>query len=304
MVLETTRETIHPKDEAAWLKLRTADITSTEVAALFGISPYMTKFELWHRKKNATVVALEPTERMRWGTRLQEAIAKGIAEDYKLDIRPMTEYIRIPAFRIGSSFDYAEGDDGILEVKNVDSLAYKEGWLSVDEGVEAPPHMELQVQHQLLTSGRARSKIGALIGGNRITLIQRVPEPAIFEAIKTKVAEFWNSIDENREPAPDFKSDADFIKSMMQYAEPGKILQGTEEILDLAMKYKAYRDIAKVAGEDADGVKAHLLTLIGDAEKVVHDKFTISANFVGETLVEAFTKKAFRNFRVYFKKEK
>src|SRR3990172_11795006 len=119
-------ETIKPKNEAEWLSLRMKDITSTEISALFGISPYSTEFELWHRKKNKLYVDFEETERMTWGLRLQNAIAKGIAEDQGWKVRRMNEYIRIPELRIGASFDFSiEGKDiepGILEIKNVDSL--------------------------------------------------------------------------------------------------------------------------------------------------------------------------------------
>ena len=45
-----TVQTITPSSKQDWLKARTEDITSTEVSALFGISPYTTAFELWHRK--------------------------------------------------------------------------------------------------------------------------------------------------------------------------------------------------------------------------------------------------------------
>ena len=62
-----TRESIIPASEEEWLKLRTLDVTSTESPALFGLSPYMTKFELWHRKKSGEVYTIKDNERMFWG---------------------------------------------------------------------------------------------------------------------------------------------------------------------------------------------------------------------------------------------
>ena len=297
------RETINPKDEQEWLKLRTQDITSTDVAALFDISPWMTRFELWHRKKSGAVVELEPNARMLWGQRLERSISEGIAEDYKLSIRPMKEYIRVPAWRIGSSFDNAVDSDGILEVKNVDGLAYKDGWLINGDSVEAPPHIEIQLQHQLLVSGRKYGLIGALIGGNRVTLIKREADPVIHEAIKSRVAAFWQSIDANQEPAPDFKADADFIAKLQGYAEPNKVISADEKISGLARKYKEWADKEAGAKEEKDGIKAELLTLIQNAEKVTGDGFTISAGMTPPTLIEAYTRKAFRSFRIFWRKE-
>lgn len=300
------RKTIIPRDDKHWHELRAADVTSTDVAGLFGISPWVTLFEIWHRKKNATVVQLEPNARMLWGQRLERSISDGIAEDYKLKIRPMKEYIRIPAWRMGASFDNAVGEDGILEVKNVDGLAYKDGWLVNGDSVEAPGHIELQLQYQMLVSGRTHGFIGALIGGNRVTLIKRDADLQIHEAIKAKVAAFWDSIDKNEEPEPDFKTDADFIMKLNSYAEPGKMLNVSDnaKITEMVSEYQALGRAKKMAEDGRDEIKAELLTLIGDAEKVVGDGFTISAGVKPPTLVEAFTRKAFRDFRIYPKKEK
>ena len=298
------RETINPKDEQEWLKLRTQDITSTDVAALFDISPWLTRFELWHRKKSGAVVELEPNARMLWGQRLERSISEGIAEDYKLSIRPMKEYIRVPAWRIGSSFDNAVDSDGILEVKNVDGLAYKDGWLIQGDSVEAPPHIEIQLQHQLLVSGRKYGLIGALIGGNRVTLIKREADPVIHEAIKSRVAAFWQSIDANQEPAPDFKADADFICKLAGFAEPGKVMNAGDTLAAQVKAYKEWGAKATAAQEEKDAIKAQLLTLIGDAEKVIGNGYTISAGMKPPTLIEAYTRKGYRDFWVFIKKEK
>lgn len=299
------REIIIPRDEKHWHELRAMDITSTDIAALFNLSPYMTYYELWHRKKNQTVVEFEETEWVKWGKRLQGTIANGIAEDNKWTIRPMDEYIRIPSYRIGSSFDFAIGDDGILEVKNVFGIVFKNEWISQGGNIEAPPHIEIQAQHQLLTSGRKENYIGALISGNKIICFKREPDLAIHEAIKSKVAAFWESIDANREPTPDFKADADFITKLNQFAEPGKLLNamGDAKLAGLVRDYKEWGDQAKAAQDEKDGIKAQILTLIQDAEKVVGDGYTISASLKPPTLVEAYTRKAFRDFRVFLKKE-
>jgi predicted phage-related endonuclease len=66
---------ITPDSQDHWLQLRTQDVTSTESAALFGMSPYVTQFELWHRKKSGEQPEFKTNERMRWGNRLEAAIA-------------------------------------------------------------------------------------------------------------------------------------------------------------------------------------------------------------------------------------
>ncbi len=305
-------ETIQPKDEKHWLELRRKDVTSTEVAALFGLSPYMTAYELWHRKHDNLEVAFDVNERMKWGTRLQDSIAAGIAEDYDIRVRPMKEYMRIAELRMGSSFDFKynykmDAEDspplGILEIKNVDSLAFKDGWVIDGDNVEAPAHIEIQVQHQMAVSGVEHALIGALIGGNRVVLIKREPDQEVVAAIKKRIREFWDSVRNNIEPKPDFSKDSDFIARLYSFAEPGKIFNADERVSRLAMGYKQAAREAKEATEKKDAAKAEILTLIGSAEKVLGDKFSISAGLIGPTHVE-YEREGYRNFKINWKKEK
>lgn len=296
---------IVPKNKEHWLELRTNDVTSTDVAAIFGISPYLTSFELWHRKKDKLIVSIEESERMRWGNRLETAIATGIAEDNSWKVAPLKCYIRDPDARIGSSFDFSiEGDpSGILEIKNVDARAFKNGWVLEGDTLEAPPHIELQVQHQLAISGKSFAYIGALVGGNTVALIRREPDAEIIDAIKTRVLEFWESIDKGKEPSPDFEKDSAFIISLNKHAEPGKILDGSDNaILDvLANEYLEATEAEKAAAKRKEEAKAKMMVLVGDAEKVIGNGFSISAGEVAPTVV-SFERKGYRNFRINWRK--
>jgi putative phage-type endonuclease len=300
---------ISTQNEAEWLEERMKDVTSTEVSCLFGISPYSTAFELWHRKKAGVVVRLEQNERMTWGLALQDAIAGAIAKERGWIIARMTEYIRDPEARIGASFDFSiENPDqiGLLEIKNVDGLVFKQEWLEDENGnIQAPLHIEIQVQHQLAVSERAFCYIGALVGGNRLVLINRTRDEAVISAIKAKVAEFWQSIENNTPPAPDFQADAEFIGKLFGYATPGKVLNVVEDadMLAKAKEYKALGDVIKTATEARDAIKAEFLTKIGDAEKVLGEGYTISTGVVGPAHVE-YDREGYRMFKISWKNEK
>ena len=103
----TSAKIFIPSSKEEWLELRKNDITSTEVSALFGMSPYMTEFEVWHRHKNNITSSFKENDRTVWGDRLETAIAKGIAKDNKWNVIPKKEYMRREDIRAGSSFDYA-----------------------------------------------------------------------------------------------------------------------------------------------------------------------------------------------------
>lgn len=309
---------IQPASESEWLQLRTQDITSTESAALFGMSPYITEFELYHRKRSGEVPDFSTNERMRWGNRLESAIAHGIAEEQGWEIRPMKEYMRDEARRIGSSFDFVImnlGEPAHLEIKNVDYLAFRDGWIEHEDGsIEAPEHIEMQVQHQMAVSGFKKAFIGAFIGGNRGVVIERQRDEKVIAAIRYRIGEFWQAVESGTEPKPDFPADADMVIRLNQYAQPGKIFDasGDEKITSLIEAYKAACVIRDTADEDAQTYKAQLLEAIGDAEKVLCNQFTISAGIVAETPPTVITpemvgksfggRKGYRSMRVNVRK--
>lgn len=299
------RELLMPLDEKAWLEMRAKDITSTEISVLFGISPYMTPYELWHRKKAGTVDGIEPNDRMKWGTRLQNTIGNGIAEDNGWTIRAIKEYMRVPRLRIGSSFDFFVDEPfmAILEIKNVDGLAFKQGWIVDDENIEAPVHIELQVQHQLLVTGMKKAYIGAFVGGNKPYLIERVPDDSIHKEIIQKVGAFWKSIEANEPPPPDFQRDAKFISKINQVAQPGKTIDASHRIEVLANDYRQAAEKEKDFNRQKETIKAEIITLIGDAERIKGEKFSIHAGVVGPAHVE-YDREGYRNFKVTFKKER
>jgi len=315
-------EIIKPKDHNHWLQLRLQDVTSTEVSCLFGMNPYQTHFEMWHRKKAQEIVSIEENERMKWGNRLESTIAYGIGEDEGWNVIPFKDYGRDPELRAGSSFDFKIADvtvgdgtsdfpdvvsvEGLLEIKNVDALQLKEKWIIEDgDVVEAPPHIEIQVQHQLMLTGLPVAYIGALVGGNSVKLLKRRPQKEIIEKIKKKIQNFWWTIENNEPPKPDFVQDADFIINLYQDAEPGKVMDadGDEILESLVNQYKDAADQEKIFEKLKKGTKAQILELIGNHEKVTADGYTISAGVVGPAEV-AYTREGYRNFRVYKKKPK
>jgi putative phage-type endonuclease len=297
-------ETLHPENEAAWLALRRPIITSTEVAALFNCSPWVTYYELWKRKHDNLEVEFESNERVAWGQRLEAAIAQGIAEDEGLAIRRMDEFIQDTELKLGASFDYAIDPDGILEIKNVDGLVFKDKWGVDGENIEEPIHIAFQVQTQLMLSGRKYALLRPLVGGNRIMKVRREPDVKVHKAIQAKVKEFWDSVRDHKEPKPDFAQDADFISKIYSFAEPGRVLNADDRISKLAETYRTYSIAAKAAEDKKDAARAEILTLIGDAERVVGETFSISAGLIGPKWIERYERKGYRSFKVNWKKEK
>lgn len=307
-------EIITPSDHNDWLALRKRDITSTESSALFGASPYVTRFDLYHRKRSYETPEFVVNDRMKWGNYLEAAIAQGIATERGWDIRPMKEYMRLPDERIGASFDFMilnhPGGPAHLEIKNVDYMAFKDGWIVEDGETQAPVHIEFQVQHQMLVSGFPRSFIGALVGGNNAVVIERERDEGVIKSIRKKISEFWRDVEAGKEPPAVMPEDADVMIRMNQYAEPGKVVDssGDEELKAMVLEYKAETAKAKSATEYSKVLKAKIFERVGDAEKILLSDAKISCSMRADTPPTVITaemigqtyggRKGFRDLRI------
>lgn len=313
-------ETIPVTDEQTWLQQRLKDVTSTEVSALYGLSPYLSAFELFHQKRDQVVVRIPENERMKWGKRLESVIAHGAAEEMGWDIAKFDVYMRDTDARIGSSFDFqinsSSDGQGILEIKNVDGIQYARNWIDDGQGnIEAPEHIELQVQHQMEVANVNWCAIVALVGGNTQKVVYRNRDRGIGQDIRTKVSEFWQRIDANRAPSPDYTMDAEFIiKQLRNQAEDNVMLEANDMLQSMIKDYnfvaKEASDLLKIKEQK----KAEILDMIGTASKVITPFGNLSTGMVKDsqgTLVTADMvgtyvggRKGFRNFRFTAKKAK
>ena len=285
-----TIEIIKIESQEQWLQDRAKDVTSTEVSALYGLSPYLTEFELFHNKRDNVVVRLEPNERMRWGNRLEAAIAYGAAEDQGWDISKLNVYMRDPEVRIGSSFDFkinsSSDGPGILEIKNVDWLQYQRNWIDDGAGnIEAPEHIELQIQHQMEIAGYEWTALVALVGGNEQKVILRNRDREIGKDIRQRVGAFWERVQNNTAPSPDYTADAEFIiKQLRADADANLIAESDAALDELIEQYAHLSRMVKEQDALKDATKAQILERIGKASKVVSPLGTISCGLTKPSL--------------------
>lgn len=275
---EPVAEILSDGDDA----FRAAHVGASEIAALFDASPYLTHFELYHRKAGTIATpdfmaeGMPNNERIEWGIRLEPAIIDAAAQHYGYVVEGTPRHLSNGAGLGGHPDTFAtcpQRGPGILEVKTADWLIRKK-W-----GDEPPLNYLLQAQAYAGLAGRKWCDIIVLVGGNSLERFTYDFKPAIFAEIEKRVTAFWQSVRANDPPPPDFRRDGRALAEVL--GEP------TEEVIDLrhdnqaddlALNYlcaKVERDDAQDRMEEA---KNALLLKIGDAGYAMLPNHKIGAN--------------------------
>jgi len=287
-------------NEAEWLEARKQDVTSTEVAALFGLNPYKSRLRLWHEKAGTIEPDFVESDGTKWGRRLQIPVGMGICEDECWTGDDLTGfYARDPVRRLGSSFDLGvvsiERGRGLLEVKIADNFREDDGWFKD----KAPLHYEFQIQNEMHCARIDTPEVnwgalGCLGKRQAVRLYIREYDAKVGDLINEEVESFWRSITAGRPPKPDYTVDSDLLESLRKPLRSGDVinLSTNNRAMDLAASYDNLREIRgplqdqiDVINAEMDTIKSELWAIIGRNEKAIIGPYTIGAR---ETKVEEF----------------
>lgn len=262
---------------------RAAHVGASEVAALFDASPYLTHFELFHRKAGNISTpdfmadGAPNNERIEAGIRLEPAIIEWACDRWGYERRETPKNLS-NGRGLGGHPDQIvycpdRGTEGILEVKTADWLVAKK-W-----GDEPPLHYLLQAVTYMGLAGAAWGDVIVLVGGNELKRFQYAARPGIFADIEARVAAFWQAVRVGDAPRPDFARDGATLAEVL--GEP------TDEVIDLrldnhadhlAAEFLAAKADMKAAETRAEVAKCELLLKIGDAGRALLPAHTIGAN--------------------------
>lgn len=248
---------------------RVGKIGSSMVAALFDRSPYLTKLGLYNHFALETEIDRDPDERMNWGKRLQDDILEAVQEDRGWDLVPKGDDDWLdhpdPTLRCGATIDsevinHGKGL-GVVECKNVDRMIWLQTWTATT----APPHIELQLQHQLFVTGAKWGAIAALVGGNELHIVERDALPALHGRIAAALRTFWGQVAAKTPPdALGLPEELPDLATLYPETIPDPVLEmfgdrHAADLVDAVREYLWSIDRAKEAKDIGDRAKATLL---------------------------------------------
>ena len=264
-------------DRAEWLVARRAGIGASDIAAIMGISPWATPFQVW-----ASKVAELPEDRgdeaMRWGRVLETVIL----DEWARDNRPVTDrgqLIRsVDAPTMMATLDGVtttpEGVPAVAEAKNRSEY----GW------DEVPAYYHAQVQWQLAVTGFEVGYLIVLHAGRRLETYE-ITADANYQMTQILAAgEFWKLVEADEPPSTEAEDNP-----LMASLWPTHTEQAVEVGPDLALELYEARMDHTASSERRAAAEAAIKVILGEADTAV----------VGQKVIATFrTSKIGRRFLV------
>ena len=165
-----------------WHAYRLSRRNASESAAVLGISPWMTPYQLWLVKTGRSVTKV--THAMQRGTDMEPMARAAYEEQTGLVMQPLV----LESQGYSASLDgmTLEGDL-VLEIKCPLRGTRSDLWLDVSAG-QVPEHYAIQVQHQLMVSGADLAHLWVFDGSKGI--LHAIAQD---EAVLSRIQEGWEN---------------------------------------------------------------------------------------------------------------
>lgn len=278
-----TPQIIPIRDESHWHELRAKHIGGSEIAALFGQSPYTTALELWLIKRGEASGEFPDNERMFWGRLLEDAVAQGVAIQKSWQVDNLKAYVvcgDTPGMGCTPDriINHAPGrsSPGVLQIKVVDRLEF----LKWEDG-EPPLNYLLQLQHEIACCAMEWGALAVLVGGNELKVYEYDAHPVAMGRIKDAIMSFWRAVESGAQPKA-ISDDYDILREISGKYDREIDLSQDNELPMLCADAKAAAKVKNEADKQEKEAKARILQKLNGAARARCAGFTIKATTVNK----------------------
>lgn len=230
----------------------------SDIAAIYGLSPYKTAVELWLEKTGRRSKPKPSKYQQRLfdrGHRLEPIIVE-MTLDKLRDLGHDVELIATnkryqdsvyPFLACEIDFELMlDGEHINGDAKSVSGFA-RQGWGDEEFTDQIPLHYHAQFMHGLGITGRRRCLVSALMGLDDVALYWADRDDDLIESMRTRAVEFWNDCVVGGK-VPDFMK-FDDVKAIYP-VDNGKSCAATEEIAGKVARLASINQ--KIAAWDAE----------------------------------------------------
>ena len=262
--------------QTAFAPDRTTYLGGADVAAVLGLSPWLSPFMLYQKKIGAYVEEVTPAKQKifdrghRWEPIVVEMLVDELRDrGHDVEIIARNQRYQDPEYPfLAAEIDLelrVDGEEVNGEAKTVSPFAVK-AWGDEDSD-EIPIYYAAQVMHGLMIKPRRRTVIAALTGFDdkpRVHWIERDDET--IAGIRARELEFWERVQTRNAPDPTVIED---VKWLYQ-RDGGTVLEADDDLLALWTELKSAKDEAQKSEAHTELLSTKLKIRMGDAASLIH----------------------------------
>lgn len=244
-------------DHANWLEERRKGIGGSDIAAILGLSPWKTAYQVY-REKRKEVEDWQGNEGTDWGKRMEPAIRQWYSDTTGRSVRLPDKimYHSKHPFML-ASLDGFTDDGRIVEIKTARS-GKKWGEPGTDQ---VPDYYAVQVHHYMTVTGLEVADVPVSIAGGSPVLYEIPADKEISQMIIDASAAFWARVVDGNPPEPVTYADA--VARFGSIKKEGAVQAGPEEAANV-VTLQSYREIIADYKEREELVKGKLIIALGE----------------------------------------
>ncbi len=240
-----------------WLEERRKGIGSSDCAAVLGLSPWKSPYQLYTEKRGE-VREWAGNSQTNWGLLMEPALRQFYSDFTGRPVRlpeKIMYHSRFP-FML-ASLDGFTDDARVVELKTARS-GNKWGEPGTSE---IPEYYLLQVQHQMIVSGFEVADVVVSIAGGSPQLYEVPADKELAEMIIEACAAFWKRVVDGN--PPDAVSFADAIARFGKSTSQGAVLASQDD-LSFVKDLRAVRTEKTSLEAKEEEIKGNLIISLGD----------------------------------------
>lgn len=239
-----------------WLEERRRGIGGSDVAAIMGLSPWKTPYQVY-REKRKEVDDWQGNEATDWGKRMEPAIRQWYSDTTGRCVRLPDKILfnsQYP-FMLASLDGFTDDLRGV-EIKTARS---SKGWGAPGTN-EIPDYYLLQVQHYMVVTGFEVFDVPVSIGGGSPELYEVPADKELQQMIIEAEEAFWQRVVDGNPPEPTTYADA--VQRYGKIRAEGAII-ASETALCCLRDLCAVRDQISALQAQEEELKGRLIITLG-----------------------------------------
>jgi putative phage-type endonuclease len=245
-------------EKALWLEERRKGIGGSDVAAILGLSPWKSAYQVY-REKRKEVEDFQGNEATDWGKRMEPAIRQWYSDQTGRSVRLPDKIMYSDKYPFMlASLDGFTDCGRVVEIKTARS---GKGWGEPGTN-EIPDYYAVQCHHYMAVTGFEVTDLPVSIGGGSPALYELPADKEIQEMIIEAEAAFWQRVVDGNPPDPVTYADA--VQRFGMSLAAGTVI-ANEDILKAVSELKKTQIDIKALELAAEILKSTIIVTLGNS---------------------------------------